>query len=300
MTRPLSQGKHGIRPENVIWIIGTGRTGSSWLMGMLGSLDGYAYWSEPFIGELFGGFHGDARQDQLDSDEFILNDRFKENWLDSVREFVINSAAIRHPELTDEQFLVIKESTASRGAQVLTDAFPTSRLILLVRDPRDVVASRLDGAKSGNWMLRFVANVEHAARVAELAEHQQDMFVEQAAADIMRDMVGAKTAYDMHEGPKVLVRYEDLRADPLKTLHRVQRALSLPVDQGQLREVIEQHSWENIPPGEKGAGKFFRKGAVGAWTQDLTAEQADAIRALTTSIFGAWYFNAQLPNPDGT
>jgi hypothetical protein len=44
----------GIKPENLIWTFGTGRTGSSWLSAMMGDIQGHARWDEPYVGDLFG------------------------------------------------------------------------------------------------------------------------------------------------------------------------------------------------------------------------------------------------------
>src|SRR5215210_7155412 len=43
-----------VKPENMIWMFGSGRTGSSWLSTMMGDLEGHARWNEPYVGELFG------------------------------------------------------------------------------------------------------------------------------------------------------------------------------------------------------------------------------------------------------
>ena len=42
----------GVRPENMIWMFGSGRTGSSWLSTMMEDLEGHARWNEPYVGEL--------------------------------------------------------------------------------------------------------------------------------------------------------------------------------------------------------------------------------------------------------
>ena len=44
----------GLPPENVIWVFGSGRTGSSWLTFMMGALPDHTRWNEPLIGYLFG------------------------------------------------------------------------------------------------------------------------------------------------------------------------------------------------------------------------------------------------------
>src|SRR5215208_6882560 len=42
----------GVRPENLIWLFGVARTGSSWLGAMMGDLEGHAMWNEPYVGDV--------------------------------------------------------------------------------------------------------------------------------------------------------------------------------------------------------------------------------------------------------
>src|ERR687893_2473855 len=57
--RPATNGTGtgGINPENIVWIFGSGRTGSSWLSSMMGDMEGHALWGEPWVGSLFGNFY---------------------------------------------------------------------------------------------------------------------------------------------------------------------------------------------------------------------------------------------------
>src|SRR3712207_9537184 len=43
-----------IRPENIVWIFGNAKTGSTWLSWMLEEPRGHTAWREPYLGELFG------------------------------------------------------------------------------------------------------------------------------------------------------------------------------------------------------------------------------------------------------
>src|SRR5215218_3081886 len=56
-----------IRAENLVWIFGTGRSGSTWLASMMGELAGGRLWNEPLVGKLFGDFHSGARPKSLRS-----------------------------------------------------------------------------------------------------------------------------------------------------------------------------------------------------------------------------------------
>ena len=52
---PIGGGEvGGIKPENIVWIFGTARTGSTWLSAMMGEIKGYTRWHEPLVGTLFG------------------------------------------------------------------------------------------------------------------------------------------------------------------------------------------------------------------------------------------------------
>jgi hypothetical protein len=44
-------------PGNMVWIFGSGRSGSTWLGLMMGELKGYALWNEPQVGSMFGRFY---------------------------------------------------------------------------------------------------------------------------------------------------------------------------------------------------------------------------------------------------
>src|SRR3982750_4004126 len=74
-----------IRPENLVWIFGGARTGSSWLMWMMtySHRKRYPHWVEPMLGELFGSFYGNARKDLLLREGFILSEPYREGWLRS-------------------------------------------------------------------------------------------------------------------------------------------------------------------------------------------------------------------------
>jgi hypothetical protein len=137
------------------------------------------------------------------------------------------------------------------------------------------------------------------ARVVDVVEQQPDLFVKSAAEFFMQNTMGAKRAYDTHRGPRVLVRYEDLRADTLGTMRRIYDTLDLPADDGQLARVVEKHSWENIPEDKKGERKFFRKATPGSWREDLTPEQVEVVERITAPVLREFYGGREKSGYDG-
>ncbi len=64
-----------IRPENIIWIIGSPRTGSTWLSRMLGELENYEVWQEPFFGVILSFRDNIANQGWIGHRNFILGEQ---------------------------------------------------------------------------------------------------------------------------------------------------------------------------------------------------------------------------------
>jgi hypothetical protein len=277
-----------MRPENLVWMFGTARTGSSWLSAIMGEIEGYSRWHEPLVGHLFGNLYYERAGHRGEDEHFILGDRHRELWLGAVRKFVLDSAAARFPEVAGGGYLIIKEPQGSMGAPLLMEALPESRMILLVRDPRDVVASNLDAHQKGTWTTDLMRK-GGKEKPPSLAESRPNAFVKGQARRYLRDVGNSKQAYDAHRGRKVMVRYEDLRADTLNTMKRIYSALEMPVDEAELARSVEKNSWENVPEEEKGEGKFHRKAKPGGWREDLTPQQVEIVEGVVGSLMRELY-----------
>jgi hypothetical protein len=279
----------GIRPENVIWILGTGRSGSTWLAFMMERLQSYTVWREPYVGQLFGQFYDSwVGKKHFATKHFILGQRYRDSWLRSLRTFVLNEATVRFPAVLNEGYLVIKEPNGSIGAPLLLEALPESRMIFLIRDPRDVMASSLDAYRKGSWLYeRWVEQGRDPT--ATMFDMQGDPLVEKMAGMYMQNIGNTKTAYEAHKGPKILVRYEELRVDTLGTMKLICSTLGIPVDEDELASAVEKHSWENVPEKDKGEGKFHRKATPGGWKEDLTPEQIETVERITAPVLREYY-----------
>jgi hypothetical protein len=278
----------GITPENVIWIFGAARTGSTWLSRMMGELRGHTVWREPLVGELFGNLYY-IRAPHRRGRNFVLGGK-RETWLPAVRAFVLQVTHLKCPGLEGGGYLVIKEPNGSIGAPLLMEALPESRMILLVRDPRDVVASLFDASGEDSYRNRNLLKKLGKKEPSRPPE----VVVEEASNYFLQHMSNAKQAYEAHEGRKALVRYEDLRADTLGTMQRIYSELEIPADEAELSQAVEKHSWENIPEELKGEGKIFRKATPGSWREDLTPEQIKTVEKITAPLLEEFYPNSTL------
>ena len=82
----------------------------------------------------------------------------------------LDGANARFPEITEREYLITKEPGGSVGAVLLAEALPESRMVLLVRDPRDYTASWLDARKEGGWRPGGEGPEDSAERTAKLAK----------------------------------------------------------------------------------------------------------------------------------
>jgi len=265
----------------MIWIFCTARSGSTWLRSMLNEIVEGEVWEEPKVGRLFGEFYTRAKQTQLGRVNYVLGDPTREAWTRALRSFVLQTAWASHPSITPERHLIVKEPGGAVGAPLLMDALPESRMVLLVRDPRDFAASVLDAVKNDGWMYE---GLDEWARRDLSSERSTLRYLKVLSRQYVRQMSNGKKAFDSHQGHKVLLKYDHLRADTLGTMRHLCAALAIPTDERRLVRAVGRHSWEKVPESEKGVGKFYRKATSGGWREDLTPEQARIVEDITAPL----------------
>ncbi len=96
---------YGVKPENVVWIFGGARTGSTWLSDMMDEITDHAKWNEPLVGAMLGYFYYKRAGHRIDKGgkNFILGQRYEKIWQDPVRTLILGGAAARFPELAKKR-----------------------------------------------------------------------------------------------------------------------------------------------------------------------------------------------------
>ena len=280
------RSRESIDPARMVWIFGSGRSGSTWLRSMMGELEDAGVWEEPMVGRLFGEFYARAPKDNLRSADFVMGDPIRRGWIRSIRNFVLDGARYSNPRLGagevpgHQRAQRLRRGPAPHGGPA--------------REPYDPARPRPQGRgrlrprrrRGGRLALREQGRKNgHESQT----DRRPNAFVRERANVYRRGVESAWRAYDAHRGPKVLVRYEDLRADTLNEMRRIYAVLGIAVEDEDLRRAVEQHSWENVPEREKGRGKFYRKGTSGGWKDDLTPRQVEVVEKATASLLERFY-----------
>jgi hypothetical protein len=174
-------------------------------------------------------------------------------------------------ELPDDlPLLVIKEVNSSHAAPLVMSLFPRSRMIFLVRDGRDVIDSLIDASSPSGWLME-----ERATPRFETPEERLG-WVRQRCLDWTAGMNVCTRAYEAHDPAlRRRVRYEDLLADTTGCLRDLAGWLGLPNGPRRLETVAGHHSFEAVPEARKGPGKIRRSATPGRWREALTPQEQE-------------------------
>ena len=311
--------------SRLVWIWGSGRTGSTWLMELLTaplkasrdhaigftwppSWDGQAtalpvdeflisQHLVPWLGkaeDLTGTWRPDTLLNYMGTHpSYAFSDAYADVWRPEVRRLALvrlhavveraQDAGLKLPAALP--LLVIKEVNGSHGADVVMPLFQRSRMIFLLRDPRDVLDSLLDARRRGGWLA-------DARPLAEVGGAEQRLeVVEGACRNWIAQFQVVRRAFEAHDPARRReLRYERLLADTAAELGELRDWLGLPAEPQRVEKIAERHSFESVPERLKGPGKHYRAARPGGWRTSLSeAEQETAQRILGPSLVELGY-----------
>ena len=153
-------------------MFGSPRSGSTWLLNMLGTRTGITTIDEPGIGSHLGLFSPDVfvapartfppdklrvNDGRASNANYFFADQFADVWRPGLRELMLDRfAAHIDREQPRPSRCFIKEPNGSQAADLVMSLLPASRLLALVRDGRDVVDSQLDAYGENTWLGKWV------------------------------------------------------------------------------------------------------------------------------------------------
>ena len=290
--RPLGRKSQQRAVErSLVWLIGSPRTGSTWLLNLLRVDPRVRVVDEPLIGAHLGlsaaatlgvsATRASARDDwraldhYADRDDYFFSKRYRSTWEAPLRELVLTRLG---KQLTDlggrpgSDLLVVKEPHGSEAADLFGSLTPGSRLLVLVRDGRDVVDSLLDAVGEGSW----------ASSLATVRDQPAErlLFLQDAAQAWVQRMTTATAALDAHAPDRgLLVRYEELLDDTPGELTRILRWLG-SAPSSAVAEHVERLSFAQVKDEDKGSGRFHRAATPGMWRHNLSEQEQSAVEAV--------------------
>src|SRR5262245_61265124 len=264
-------------PGRLAWIFGSSRSGSTWLLRMLSQLERVAPIDDPHLGHHLGvwrpiplawatakdppklGTLADFKRRKRD---YLFSDGYREQWEPQLRELISARFEAQAAEDVEEgraadPVVVVKEP-GSHAADTIMRLFPESCLIFLLRDGRDVVDSWLDAYSDGSW-----ATDEGAYPLDDTG--RPALIRWQSSVWLHRTEVVQETFARTDPDRRVLIRYEEMRDDPVGALRGICSMLGIEVSREQLEEVAGTHAFSAVPKSDKGEGREIRRADPGGW-----------------------------------
>lgn len=148
-----------------------------------------------------------------------------------------------------------------------------SRVIYVVRDPRDVAVSY--------FYQRLRKKLDLALDLSEYVEEfvAEDSIWPSGWSDHVGGWLGRQ-----NEAGFRLVRYEDLKRRPIETFGTILESIGIDLPSDEIRPYVEMASFEEMSKLEKpksearqAGPRFIRRGEAGGWREDLGTAQARLI-----------------------
>jgi Sulfotransferase family len=280
--------------RRMLWILGSPRSGSTWLLNLLNRDPRVASIDEPGIGAHLGvtlaaimtrpatGVESgafrlkDARETAAD---YFFCAEYEQAWMPLLRDLILGRIGAqvaesgRGPEGAPA-IIAVKEPNGSEGADLLMSALRRSRFLFLLRDGRDVVDSELDAARTDSWLMQSFPGYRDS-------EEDRLTYIRDRANFWVRRTTVVQRAFDNHtEKLRRLVRYEELLEDPEPILASLFNWMGLPVERAQIRHSIAALAYDKIPAERRGSGQFARAANPGLWRQNLSSEEQRLLDSL--------------------
>lgn len=170
----------------------------------------------------------------------------------------------------------IKEILAAEGI----------RVILMVRDPRDQLVSRMFHVK------RSVNHVWHE-RIKDVDNDEALMMCIEGRDKLpsTRDMIALAQTWLNHDTGALCIRYEELLANTEPLFAAVLEHIGIPKIRGLAEVIVERNSFSRLSmgkriwqaqrkPGQEDANSHFRKGIVGDWRNYLKPAHIERFKEL--------------------
>lgn len=270
ISRPksLSENEEDVLERNITWVFASPRSGTTWLTTKLLSYQTVVL-NEPKVAvhlgipEIVGKKRTKALSDKKRKDYFF-SEEFKNSWKKNLRKLILNRifSQIRNTS----QKIIIKEPHGDMGYGLLAEVLPNSKMIILLRDGRDIIDSQVAAFSKGGWM--------STKSGLELSAENRKDFIEKKSNQwnsVVKELL--KVYNDKEKDLKLLLKYEDLRFKTKELLPTIFDFVGIPINSKKIEKMVQKYSFENIPAEKKGQGKAIRSASPGKWEKNFNDKE---------------------------
>jgi len=277
-SRDLSEEEEEKLEKNLVWITSPPRSGTTWLGTQLLSYQTRSM-NEPQLGLHLGMRQPRIREKivrQIDlyskEPDYFFSNRYSKTWSFYLRKLILHRIFAQFEDLSHK--IIIKEPSGTMGIDIITNCLPKSRIIFLVRDGRDTIDSKIASFQKDGWATKDYGYslILPEKKISEV-KYQAELWV--------RLMEILSETFNAHS-PKLryLVKYENLRENTSEELMKIYDFLQIEIPEKELRKIVEQYSFENIPSKDKGTTKVTRSASPGKWKESFSEEEQSLMQEI--------------------
>ena len=250
--------------KRMVWILGSVRSGSTWLALQLLNVPENISWNEPMIGKIFNSFRALSKtMEKKNNGGYFFAEPYKHCWVKGLRRMILERAYTN--AYTTNKNIIIKEPGGSAGADKIMEYLPHSKMIFLLRDGRDVVDSMIDALQPDSWW-------KNASPIRTKRDRAQQ--IEQQSKIWRFSTETVWKAYQSHsEQLRMLVKYEDLRKNTYQEVTKIYEFIGINATEDTIKSITENSSFEKIPSDNKGKNKFARLATPGSWQEKFSKKE---------------------------
>ena len=271
--------------KNLVWIFASPRSGTTWLGARL-LAERFLMIDEPKIGSHLGFSRlgkntiGDLISLENREDYFFSN-QFKDTWKYFLRKLILNRI---YAQIRDtRKKIIIKEPNGSIGADMISDCLPNSKIIILLRDGRDIVDSLVDAFSEKGWLAKKGGMALSVDNRLEYIKQQSNRW-----KNLVNILLKIQKIHP--KGNRILIKYEDLLGETFKVLKNIFQFLNIKFDDNEIKEIVEKHSYKNIPSEVKGKGMAIRSASPGKWKRNFNEDEKEMMtNIMNKTLFSLGY-----------
>lgn len=265
--------------SGIVWLASYPKSGNTWLRVFLANYLSSA--SEPVqINDLGTGQIASSRE-LFDGFTGVEASELSEEEIERLRPRVYEqlAALLR----ADGDFQLHKVHDAFSPAADRPTMFSAgTRTLYVIRNPLDVAVS------FAHFMVRSLdGTIRMMARERATLAGKTDGLPRQLRQTLRSWSSHVRSWVDESDVPVKVLRYEDMKARPFEAFGRALRFLDMEPDPDKVRQAVRFSSFEELKNQERAhgfreggpSGLFFRRGEVGSWKEELSAEQVQRIVA---------------------
>jgi len=249
----LSHQQEIVLEENIVWMFGSIESTSI----LENFFDKNTPVLEPMIGLFLNNFI--PAKDITSSVEFHQNrfdyffhNGYKEIWKLYVRKLILNRIYAQISDFSKK--IIIKEPNGIFAADIISEIFPKSKILLILQDPRNFKISESKNEDEINIDAEDMA----------IINNNQISLLERTAKKSVKKLETMMKTYKNHAPElRYMLRYEDLLSNPIQELEKICDFLEIKVSQ----DLIEISKQKHVIKMKK-------------WSEDFTQEEKNIMEKI--------------------